>query len=95
MQASEFWYQFAVHSKKAVAAGLLSLFFQCVSAQHIVYEDDVRFARRDFHFGISLGLNFSMALAFCFWRLFMRRIRPNINNTPNDESNAVYLILFL
>lgn len=59
MQASEFWYQLAVHSKKAVAAVLLLLSFQYVCGQHIVYEDDVRFARRNFHFGISLGLNFS------------------------------------
>lgn len=59
MQASKFWYQLAVHSKKAVTAGLLSFFFQYACGQNIVYEDDVRFARRDFHFGISLGINFS------------------------------------
>src|SRR6266513_838894 len=59
MQASEFWYQLAVHSKKIVTGVLLSLFFHCAFGQHIVYEDDVRFARRNFHFGISLGLNFS------------------------------------
>src|SRR5436190_22961291 len=59
MQASEFWYQLAIHSKKIVTGVLLSLFFHCAFGQHIVYEDDVRFARRNFHFGISLGLNFS------------------------------------
>ncbi len=59
MQASKFWYQLTVHGKKAVVAVLLSLFFQRLYGQSIVYQDDVRFARRDFHFGISLGINFS------------------------------------
>src|SRR6266513_187519 len=59
MQAVKFWYQFTVHCKKAVAFFLLLLLFQRAHAQYNVYEHDVRFEHRNFHFGISLGLNFS------------------------------------
>jgi len=58
MQAAKFWYQFAVHCKKAIAFFLLVVLFQRANAQYNVYEHDVRFERRNFHFGISLGLNF-------------------------------------
>ena len=59
MQATNVWYQFSLHRKKAIA--LLLLLFAGVNgyAQYNVYEHDIRFEQRNFHFGISLGLNFS------------------------------------
>jgi len=59
MQAVKFWYQLAVHCKQAIAFFVLLVLFQRAHAQYNVYENDLRFERRDFHFGISIGLNFS------------------------------------
>ncbi len=42
-----------------VAASLLLLHGGCALAQFNVYEDDREYEARNFHFGISLGLNFS------------------------------------
>ena len=53
MQAVKFWYQYTVHCKKAVALFLLLILFQRTQAQYNVYEHDVRFEQRHFHFGIS------------------------------------------
>src|SRR6185295_7171843 len=59
MQVVKFWYQLTVHCKKAIAFSLLLVLFQRAYAQYNVYEHDIRFEQRNFHFGISLGLNFS------------------------------------
>ncbi len=59
MQTTKFWNQFIVHGKKAIAVALLLVAGVNAHAQYNVYEHDVRFENRNFHFGISLGLNFS------------------------------------
>lgn len=60
MQAAHFWNQLTVQRIKTLTLltvlGLLSFRSQ---AQYNVYQDDVKYSKRNFHFGISLGLNFS------------------------------------
>ncbi|MFI5134801.1 MAG: porin family protein, partial [Chitinophagales bacterium] len=51
--------QLAVYSKKIVTIVLLAFLFLPVRAQYNVYQDDVKYNKRNFHFGIALGLNFS------------------------------------
>ena len=59
MQATKFWHQFIVHRKKVLTLLLLGFFSAHVSAQYNAYQDDLKYNRRNFHFGIVLGVNFS------------------------------------
>jgi len=59
MQAVKLWNQFAVYSKKILTIVLLALSFITAHAQYNVYQDDLKYNKRNFHFGIALGVNFS------------------------------------
>jgi len=59
MRSAKFWYQFIVHSSKITFVILLLLPGRNSFAQQIVFEHDVLYEQRNFHFGISLALNFS------------------------------------
>ena len=59
MQTTNFWDKFHLHRKESLIL-ILSLFFMLqASAQYNIYNDEARYLKRDFHFGISLALNSS------------------------------------
>jgi hypothetical protein len=59
MHAAKFWHQLVVHRKKILMVLALGFLFNQSHAQYNVYQDDVKYSKRNFHFGIALGLNFS------------------------------------
>ena len=59
MQTANFWYQLTLHGRKALMAFALLWLASEGQAQVNVFEHDIKYAARDFHFGIELGLNFS------------------------------------
>lgn len=59
MQSIKFWNKFPIHCIKTIAVLFALAAGRQAHAQYNVYEHDVRFEQRKFHFGISLGLNFS------------------------------------
>jgi hypothetical protein len=64
MQRTHIWHQFIVHSGKVILLALLAFPF-LAEAQYkdnvgrYAYENDLKFQRRKFHFGIILGFNSS------------------------------------
>jgi len=60
MHAAHCWHQFVVPRIKTLTLlTLLCLTAFRSQAQYNVYQDDVKYSKRNFHFGIALGLNFS------------------------------------
>ncbi|HUM51635.1 MAG TPA: outer membrane beta-barrel protein [Chitinophagales bacterium] len=58
MQTTNFWYQYHLYSKKIISLLLFSALCMCSFAQRNVMENDLKFARKPYHFGIHLAANF-------------------------------------
>ena len=58
MQTFNFWYQYHLYSKKIISLLLFCLLCTCSFAQRNVMENDLKFARKPYHFGIHLAANF-------------------------------------
>lgn len=58
MQNVNVWYQYHLYSKKVIAACILFMCCMCSFAQRNVMENDMKFARKPYHFGIHLAANF-------------------------------------
>lgn len=58
MQTFNFWYQYHLHSKKIVLLLMILPLCVCSFAQRSVMENDLKFARKPYHFGIHLAANF-------------------------------------
>ena len=57
MQITHFRNQLHIHCKKALIITVLLFSVLRASAQYNIYEDDLRYLQRNFHFGISLAAN--------------------------------------
>jgi hypothetical protein len=57
MQATNFWHRFYLHRGKVILHVLLFLLPFYSRAQYSIYENDLKYANKPFHFGVTLGFN--------------------------------------